>query len=39
MKHKFHFTDNNEAFDAAVNALKALLVNAGYTEVERSFVK
>ena len=39
MKHKFHFTDNNEAFDAAVNALKALLVGAGYKEVERSFVK
>lgn len=39
MKHKFHFTDNNEAFDAAVSALKALLVKAGYTESERSFVK
>jgi len=25
MKNKFHFTDNNEAFDAAVNALKAIL--------------
>ena len=39
MKHKFHFTDNNEAFDAAVNALKSVLRGAGYTEQERSFVK
>jgi sugar phosphate isomerase/epimerase len=39
MKHKFHFTDNNEAFDMAVNELKKLLREAGYTENERSFIK
>ena len=32
MKHKFHFKSNGEAFDAAVNALKALLTAAGYRE-------
>ena len=32
MKHKFHFQSNGEAFDAAVNALKALLTAAGYRE-------
>jgi sugar phosphate isomerase/epimerase len=39
MKHKFHFTSNGEAFDAAVSALKNLLVNAGYKEVEGGFTK
>lgn len=39
MKHKFHFTDNNEAFDAAINALKALLGIAGYREEKGVFVK
>jgi sugar phosphate isomerase/epimerase len=39
MKHKFHFASNDEAFDAAVTALKALLVKAGYTETEEGFVK
>jgi len=39
MKHKFHFESNDEAFDAAVSALKALLVKAGYTETTEGFVK
>ena len=39
MKHKFHFRSNVEAFDAAVNAIKAVLLANGYTERERSFVK
>jgi sugar phosphate isomerase/epimerase len=39
MKHKFHFRSNVEAFDAAVNAIKAVLLANGYTEKERSFVK
>ena len=39
MKHKFHFQSNVEAFDAAVNAIKAVLLANGYTEKERSFVK
>ncbi len=30
MKNKFHFASNEEAFDAAVTALKALLFDAGY---------
>lgn len=32
MKHKFIFKSNGEAFDAAVNGLKALLEQAGYRE-------
>ena len=39
MKHKFHFRDNNEAFDFAVNALKKVLAYCGYQEVEEGFVK
>lgn len=39
MKNKFHFSSNTEAFDAAVHALKALLVKAGYTEKDGGFVK
>ena len=39
MKHKFHFTSNNEAFDAAVNALKDILVKAGYKEMNGGFEK
>lgn len=30
MKHRYHFRDNNEAFDAAANALKQLLSESGY---------
>ena len=39
MKHKFHFTSNNEAFDAAVNAMKDILVKAGYKEMNGGFEK
>jgi sugar phosphate isomerase/epimerase len=39
MKHKFTYANANEAFDAAVSALKNLLVNAGYKEVEGGFTK
>jgi len=39
MKHKFHFQSNVEAFDAAVSAIKAVLLENGYVAKERSFVK
>lgn len=39
MKHKFTFKDGNEAFDAAVVALKTLLKNAGYCERGEGFIK
>ncbi len=39
MKHKFSFANAREAFDAAVNATKKLLADAGYKEVNREFVK
>ena len=39
MKHKFTFNDGNEAFDAAVVALKTLLKQAGYRELNGYFVK
>ena len=39
MKHKFHFQSNVEAFDAAVNAIKAVLLANGYVEKGRAFVK
>ena len=39
MKNKFVFKDNNEAFDTAVTALKALLTKAGYIETADGFVK
>ncbi len=32
LKHKFHFENQNESFDAAVNALKNILTNLGYKE-------
>ncbi len=34
MKHKFSFENSNDSFDAAVNALKDILKNLGYTEGE-----
>ena len=34
LKHKFHFANQNESFDAAVNALKDILKNLGYEEGE-----
>lgn len=39
MKHKFHFESNRKAFDAAVGALKAILINSGYTEIKGGFSK
>ncbi len=41
MKNKYHFATNEEAFDAAVNALKGLLDNAGYKydAEKRGYVK
>ncbi len=39
MKHKFHFQSNREAFDAAVGALKAILINNGYTEINGEYTK
>ena len=39
MKHKFTYKDSNEAFDAAVSALKDLLVKVGYKEENGVFVK
>lgn len=39
MKHKFTYANGNEAFDAAVSALKKLLVSCGYKEVNGGFIK
>lgn len=39
MKHKFHFTNNNEAFDCAVKAIKDILLKVGYKEVAGGFEK
>jgi len=39
MKHKFTYASNNEAFDAAVNALKDILIKVGYKEENGVFVK
>ena len=39
MKHKFAYKSANEAFDAAVSALKTLLNEVGYTEENGVFVK
>ncbi len=39
MKHKFVYSSNGEAFDAAVSALKVLLTEAGYKEQNGVFVK
>lgn len=39
MKHKFTYKDANEAFDAAVKALKDILINAGYKEENGVFCK
>jgi len=39
MKNKFHFDTNDEAFDAAANALKKVLAEAGYKEIEGGFVR
>lgn len=39
MKHKFNFQSNEDAFDAAVSAIKKILNANGYTEENRRFVK
>lgn len=39
MKNKFKFNSNNEAFDAAVNALKAVLEAQGYKKVQGGYAK
>lgn len=39
MKHRFRFDTNDEAFDAAVNALKKLLTENGYREEKGDFIK
>lgn len=39
MKHKFTYKDSNEAFDAAVAALKELLIKVGYKEENGVFIK
>lgn len=39
MKNKYTFENNDQAFDAATDALKAVLVRNGYQEVEGGFVK
>ena len=39
MKHRFHFTDGNEAFDMAVDSLKKLILENGYKEVEGGYEK
>ncbi|MBQ9782585.1 MAG: sugar phosphate isomerase/epimerase [Clostridia bacterium] len=39
MKHKYVYASPSEAFDSAVNAIKAVLLKAGYKEVDGDFVK
>jgi sugar phosphate isomerase/epimerase len=39
MKHKFTYNNANEAFDAAVKALKEILIKLGYKEENGVFVK
>ena len=39
MKNKFHFDSNNDAFDAAANALKKILIAQGYKETKGGYVK
>ena len=39
MKNKFCYSSNEEAFDSAVNALKDILVGAGYASIGTKFVK
>ncbi len=39
MKNKFHFETNDEAFDAAANALKSLLEAQGYKESNGGYIK
>ena len=39
MKHKFNFNSADEAFDAAVNATKKILIDCGYKEINGGFEK
>ncbi len=39
LKNKFHFETNEESFDAAIAAIKKILVEAGYQEKDGAFVK
>jgi len=39
MNHRFHFESGEEAFDAAVAAIKELILKNGYKEVEGGFEK
>jgi len=39
MKHKFNFESNDEAFDAAVTAIKKILISEGYKEIEGGYSK
>ena len=39
MHHRHHFATNDEAFDAAVSALKNILNENGYTEKDGGFIK
>lgn len=39
MKNKFKFSSNNEAFDAAVSALKKVLCEQGYKETKEGYEK
>ena len=39
MKNKFHFDNNNDAFDAAVKALKQILASEGYKETTGGYIK
>ena len=39
LKTKYHFTDNDDSFDAAVLALKELLAGAGYRSQDGGYVR
>lgn len=39
MKNKYTFKDSKEAFNAAVKAIKSLLIESGYKEIGSSFIK
>lgn len=39
LKNKYQYKNNNEAFDAAVAAIKSVIIAQGYKEVEGGFVK
>lgn len=39
MKHKFCYDDNHQAFTAAVDALKALLMQNSYVEINGNYIK